>query len=356
MANCHELFQHYNRAIKLSDEKRVILIDVRDSLRKRMKGNYIQFSSLERKNLELEFQSQGSFVMDTIIKPLNDDFDLDDGVYFHGRLSDRERPSPQVFHNWVIRAIDKDNEYESVKDKSTCVRVQYKQGFHIDIPIYYAEKFESPDLAETKKGWLLSNPVEFIVWFEEKTKSGFKKEFLYESVRYAEHFNKWLSDIRNKDCQLRRLVRYMKAWADTKRDEMPSGIIMTILIGENFAVNDRDDLAFRDTLLKVRKYLISNGIKCPRPTTPVGEDLFVGKSESEKQYFMNALNSLIQSANSAIETYNDKEACKEWEKHFGSRFPCHLAKDNITPLIKKEPDLDALKRTAAVSTPWSPRS
>jgi hypothetical protein len=108
--------------------------------------------------------------------------------------------------------------------------------------------------------------------------------------------------------------------------------------------------------LKVRKYLISNGIKCPRPTTPVGEDLFVGKSESEKQYFMNALNSLIQSANSAIETYNDKEACKEWEKHFGSRFPCHLAKENITPLIKKEPDLDALKRTAAVSTPWSPRS
>ncbi len=356
MANCHELFQHYNRAIKLSDEKRVILIDVRDSLRKRIKGNYIQFSSLERKNLELEFQSQGSFVMDTIIKPLNDDFDLDDGVYFHGRLSDRERPSPQVFHNWVIRAIDKDNEYESVKDKSTCVRVQYKQGFHIDIPIYYAEKFESPDLAETKKGWLLSNPVEFIVWFEEKTKSGFQKEFLYESIRYAEHFNKWLSDIRKKDCQLRRLVRYMKAWADTKRDEMPSGIIMTILIGENFAVNDRDDLAFRDTLLKVRKYLISNGIKCPRPTTPVGEDLFAGKSESEKQYFMNALNSLIQSANSAIEAYNDKEACKEWEKHFGSRFPCHLAKENITPLIKKEPDLDALKRTAAVSTPWSPRS
>jgi len=285
MANCHDLFQHFNCAIKLTDEKRVILMNVRDSLRKRMEGNYMQFPSQEKMNLELEFQSQGSFVMDTIIKPLNDDFDLDDGVYFHGRLSEKERPAPQIFHNWVIRAIDKDNDYENIKDKPTCIRVKYKQGFHIDIPIYYAEKFDSPDLADTKKGWLLSNPVEFIAWFEEKTKSGFQKEFFYESVKYAEQFNKWLSDIRKKDCQLRRLVRYMKAWGDLKRNEMPSGIIMTIIVGENFAINDRDDIAIRDTLLKVRNYLLSNGFKCPRPTTPAGEDLFAEKSESEKQYF-----------------------------------------------------------------------
>jgi len=352
MANCHELFQHYNRAIKLTDEKRITLVSVRDSLRKRMKTNYFQIASLERKNLEIEFQSQGSFVMDTIIKPLNDDFDLDDGVYFYGGLSERDRPAPQVFHNWVIRAIDKDNDYENVKDKSTCVRVQYKQGFHIDIPIYYADNFDSPDLAETKKGWLLSNPVEFIVWFEGKTKSGFQKEFIYEYVKYPEPYEKWLSDIRKNDCQIRRMVRYMKAWADLKRNEMPSGIIMTILVGENFAIDDRDDIALRDTLLNIRNYLLSNGFKCPRPTTPIGEDLFAEKSESDKQFFINALNSLIQSANNAVTVTNEKDACKEWEKHFGTRFPCHMVKEIIPPIIRKEPNLDALKRTAVVSTPW----
>ena len=111
MANCHNLFQHFNGAIKLTDEKRATLINVRDSLRKRMKGNYMQFSTQERRNLDLEFQSQGSFVMDTIIKPINEDYDIDDGVYFNGKLSDNERPVPQVFHNWVVRAPAKNGGY-----------------------------------------------------------------------------------------------------------------------------------------------------------------------------------------------------------------------------------------------------
>lgn len=351
MANTHVLFQHFNGAIKLTEEKRNSLIEFRDSLRRRMKTNYLQIPFHERANLDLDFQSQGSFVMDTIIKPLNDDFDLDDGVYFQGPIPEKERPKPQVFHDWVIRAIDKDSAYEKVHDKPTCVRVHYKQGFHIDLPIYYAEDFSSPYLAETKRGWLLSNPVEFIAWFEEKTQSGFQKAFLYEAVKYAEPYQKWLTDIRKKDSQLRRLVRYMKAWADVKRSEMPCGIIMTILVAENFAINERDDVAFRDTLINIRYYLQTNGFACPRPTTPVGEDLFKGTSEKDKQYFMNALNSLIDSANQAINAGNEKDASKHWEKHFGNRFPSHLAK----AAEAKEPNIDSLKRTAAASTPWFPK-
>jgi hypothetical protein len=356
MANSNELFHHFNRIIKLTDEKRALLIEVRNSLRKRMKQNYQLIPIEERKKLELDFQSQGSFVMDTIITPLNDDYDLDDGVYFQGNSPEHGRPTPQTFHNWVIKAVDRDNDYEEVKDKHACVRVMYKKGFHIDIPIYYADNYDSPDLADTKAGWVLSNPVEFIAWFEEKTNSGFRKEFLYESVRYAEPYEKWLSDIRKKDCQLRRLVRYMKAWADLKRNEMPCGIVMTILVANNFAVNDRDDIAFRDTLINIRKYLLFNGVKCPRPTTPVGEDLLASTIEKDKKYFMNALNVLIEAANSAILTVSEKDACREWEKHFGTRFPCHLAKDNVLPSVKKEPNLDALKRTAAISTPWCPKN
>lgn len=355
MANSHYIFQNYNNVIRLTDDKRNLLIQVRDSLRKRMNTNYMLIPVADRKQIEMYFQSQGSFVMDTIIKPYKDDFDLDDGVYFQGGLSENERPKPQVFHDWVIRAVDKDNDYEQVKDKATCVRVQYKLGFHIDIPIYYADNFECPDLAETNKGWLLSNPVEFIAWFEEKTKSGFQKAFIYESLKYAEPYEKWLSDMRKADCQLRRLVRYMKAWGDLKRSEMPCGIIMTILVANNFAVDVRDDIAFRDTLINIRTYLKGNGFKCPRPTSPANEDLFASTSQKDKEYFMNALNALITSANTAISAESEKEACKEWEKHFGSRFPCHLAKE-LPPVVKREPNIDSLKRTASVSTPWSPNN
>lgn len=355
MPNSHFLFQHFNSAIKLGDEKRDFLIKFRDSLRKRINFNYQQISTAERKEIQLNFQTQGSFIMDTIIKPIIEDFDLDDGIYFSGGLSENERPKPQVFHDWVICAVGKDNEYEEVKDKAACVRVQYKMGFHIDIPIYYADSYDSPYLAETKKGWILSNPVEFIAWFEEKTKSGFKKAFIYESLTYAEPYQKWLTDIRKVDCQLRRLVRYMKAWADFIKKEMPCGIIMTILTAKNFAVDERDDIAFRDTLISIRSYLNRNGFQCPRPTSPVGEDLFAETSQADKDFFMNALNALIVSANKAIDTDNEKNACKEWEKHFGSRFPCHLAKDTSKSIVNQQRNLDSLISTV-VHKPWSPRS
>jgi len=350
MANCHEAFQDYNEKIKLSDEKRTILISVRESLRGRMKLNFQKIPGNERRNLGLDFQSQGSFVMDTIIRPINDDYDLDDGVYFHDGLSRGERTDPKVFHDWVVRAVDTHNEYEKVIDKPTCIRVQYKQGFHIDLPVYYADDFDSPDLGHLQKGWILSNPIEFIAWFEEKTKSGFDKKFIYESVRSHELFDKWFLDMRKQDCQLRRLVRYLKAWGDLKRKEMPAGIIMTVLAANTFSVHQRDDVALRNTLINIREYLERNGIKCPRPTTPKGEDLFESATEEDKKYFMAALKGFISSANMAIETTSDQVARTEWRSHLGERFR-GMSNDFIT---KTTPNIAALQRTASRSTPWLP--
>ncbi len=152
MANTNKQFRLFNDAIRLTDDKRKILIAVRDSLRQRIKSGFVVFIPLDQSNGHtLDFQSQGSFIMDTIIWPLNDDFDLDDGVYFQGTLPDVNRPAPQTFHDWIILAIDKNNGIEEIIDKPTCVRVKYKQGFHIDIPIYYADNYECPDLADSRK-------------------------------------------------------------------------------------------------------------------------------------------------------------------------------------------------------------
>ncbi|MBL7743132.1 MAG: hypothetical protein JNN00_06605 [Chitinophagaceae bacterium] len=350
MANCNHLFHHYNAAIRLTDDKRQTLIRERDSLRQRMNNGFNMLSYEQKNGHLLEFYSQGSFVMDTIIAPLNDDFDLDDGVYFRGHLNERQRPEPQFFHDLVIKAITAPDDFKKIEDKETCVRVSSKDGFHIDLPIYYAEKNDCPDLAHIISGWILSNPIEFIEWFEIHAKSGFDKAFLYETRLYADKYAKWQEDIRKQDCQLRRIVRYMKAWADLRKGEMPCGIIMTILATENYSEDANDDFAFKNTLIKVRAYLQRNGIRCPRPTTPKGEDLFASTSDTKKQYFMSALNTLIESAEKAIAATNEKSACLEWQKHLGARFPCYLAKDMS---MQKEPSDAALKRIAAVSMPWS---
>ncbi len=337
MANSHNLFQIYNSAIKLPNSERELLMQARNSLRKRMQDVYHRFSETEKKTHTIEFQTQGSFVMDTIIKPHNgEEFDLDDGVYFQGNLAEEQRVDTKVFHNLILKAIDRNNEIEEISDKNTCVRVKYVKNylnknlnFHIDIPIYYAEEMVTPELAHKMEGWVESSPVEFIAWFEEKAKSGFQKAYLLESVRYAEPYEKWLSDIRKKDCQLRRIVRYLKSWADLKRQEMPCGIIMSILAANNYVENERDDIALRDTLTAINRDLEANNFTCYRPTPKRGEDLFAKTPQVEKEYFKKALEGFVVSANQALNNQNSKEACLKWQKHLGNRFPCHLAKDEI---------------------------
>lgn len=341
MANCNTLFVEFNKEIRLNSDRRVQLRERRNDLRKRIKGGYENVKLLQTIDEEIEFQSQGSYVMDTIINPCleDDEYDLDDGVYFIGHRADRQRPEPDAFHSFIIESIktgQSPNTIEQIVDKDTCVRVKYKGNngdfnYHIDIPIYYAINVKEPDLADKKDGWHVSNPIEFIVWFENKINSGFKAEFILESRMYSDEYDKWLNDVRKKDHQLRRVVRYLKAWGDNCKCEMPPGIVMTILAASdgNYKKDERDDVSLRDTLVNIKSWLERNGFTCPRPTTPVGEDLFKNYSTERKEAFKNELESFIESANQAIATSNQKDACPKWQKHLGNRFPCHLAKDEI---------------------------
>ncbi len=354
MANCDNLFQQFNSTIRLSDEKRTLLRTVRDELRSRMQmrsTSYIQLveSADQREVIQqhhLEHKSQGSYVMDTIITPKDDDFDLDDGAYFIGSLNKESRPDAKLFHEWVAYAVGEDEQYGVVKDKDTCVRVEYKEEkFHIDLPIYYTENYECPELAHKNEKWPLSNPSEFIEWFENKIDSGFQKGFIYEERLFSQ-YQKWQEDVRKDEVQLRRIVRYLKAWGDNLRGEMPPGIVMTILAAENYKSNEREDVALRDTLKQIRAYLEGNGFKCPRPTTPKDEDLFENYGADRKNYFKKELDKFIDSANQAVSSQDLKEASQKWRDHLGNRFPVPT---EPIPVDRKE----ALRQVAVKSPQWT---
>jgi hypothetical protein len=127
------------------------------------------------------------------------------------------------------------------------------------------------------------------------------------------------------------VVRYLKAWGDNLKGDMPPGVVMTILAGSNnnYAPDDRDDICLRNNLENIKNWLSQNGFRCPRPTTPKGDDLFIGYSQTKKDYFKKALESFALSADQALQSTNQKEACLKWQKHLGNRFPCQLAKDEI---------------------------
>lgn len=326
MANTHGLFQDYNKKIRLSEPKRDKLVLVRDNLRARITNGYNVFRLTLPNAHKIEFQTQGSFIMDTLIAPIHDDYDLDDGVYFIGSLSKDQRPEPAEFHKYIIMAIDKGyDDIEKIIDKATCVRVIYKEGFHVDIPIYYADNLEHPDLANKEDWWILSNPIEFIAWFEDKIQSGFKKGFLLEAALYDD-YRRWITDSRKIDHQLRRIVRYLKGWGDLRREEMPCGLIMTILATNNYYQHERDDIALKETLINIQSALHRNFI-CERPTTPQGEDLL--KSYKNKESFLKYLSQFIENAKKALEEPNQKTACTYWQKSLGDRFSCENAINNI---------------------------
>jgi hypothetical protein len=339
MANCHQSFSEFNQVIRLTENRRNTLMVARDNLR-----NRVQLSFESKRNelpsvTELQFQTQGSFVMDTIINPIEEEYDLDDGIYFIGHLPRAARPKPKKFHDFVLYSIlNWNSQVEEVRDKDTCIRVRYKGGyelllekklidriqnrFHIDLPIYYTTTKRSPDLAHLKNDWMTSDPIAFINWFEGKVNSGFKEAFLYEKKTFLAEYRQWRDRIRQEDAQLRRLVRYLKAWADfqrTLRNEMPCGIILTILVADNFVISERDDVALQGTLAKILAKL-EEDFCCFRPTPPTSDDLF--KGYEHKEIFMTQLRAFTTSARHAINETNPKRACGKWHIHFGNRFSC----------------------------------
>ena len=95
--------------------------------------------------------------METLLNPIKDDdglavYDLDDGVYFIGDV--KERMSVSTYHNRVVSAVDGHTQTPP-ENKSTCVRVHYADGHHIDLPIYFQEPNNSPRLAHLSKGWMI---------------------------------------------------------------------------------------------------------------------------------------------------------------------------------------------------------
>ncbi|MBS1570556.1 MAG: hypothetical protein JST45_14095 [Bacteroidetes bacterium] len=314
MANCDYEFRKFNGVIRLTDARRAALRASRNAIRDTILNRFEANGVPTRPT----FRSQGSLVMDTIINPLGEnEFDLDLGVYFIGDLAPEDRPAPEAFHAAIFAAVkDQTNE---VVDKDTCVRVRYVRQFHVDLPIYY-RSYTHPELAHKKEGWIWSNPLEFIEWFEGHTRSGFRIDYLVQEALRPD-YDKWKEDMRKSDDQLRRMVRYAKAWADDQgKDDMPAGVCLTILVTNNLVRDTNDDAAFLRTMQRMLDALDLR-FECLRPTTPKGEDLFANYTDEKRQNFMVRLRALVADGERAINANLNHESCALWRKHLGNRFP-----------------------------------
>ncbi|TXE07905.1 hypothetical protein ES711_10775 [Gelidibacter salicanalis] len=327
MADLHSTFTEFDGTIRLPSQKKDTLRGSRNSIRKDIKKYFDE----KRDKHTVSFKGQGSYMMNTTIKPISSEYDLDDGVYIFGKEEDR--PNVQTAHNWIFNAVKNRTSSESL-DKNTCVRVIYKSDYHVDLPIYYktdnsndeyALDDEIPELAHLSKGWIQSDPYAFKKWFDEQAKSR---------------------------SQLKRIVRYLKAWSDKKQNDnfslrFPSGMVFTILASNYLVENERDDISLLETLKSIQSNIDNTrfnfaSYECFRPTVDKNENLLDRYSaDTTKSNFLNALDSFIKSGEQAIELQSKKDACAKWQKHLGNRFPClsiNEDKSNSSARVFSSPD------------------
>ncbi|WP_435416046.1 CBASS cGAMP synthase [Polaribacter aestuariivivens] len=316
MANCNKLFLDYDSNLNIPKKKKDKLKDSKEVLRERIR-KYFKDNHPEYKP---EFYIQGSYKMGTTILTKDNECDLDDGVYFRREVD----ITATTLQKWVKDALDGATN-SPVQHRSKCLRVIYQGDYHIDFPVYiFPKDADAPSLAVKNNGFEESDPKEVVLWYEaEKTKNS----------------------------QLNRLVKYLKGWGDHKRNKMPSGLAMTILATENIQINDRDDVALKDTLVKIEEKLNDN-FECIVPATP-GDDLFESYEDSRKNNFLNNLSDFIKDAKSALDNEpNQLKASKLWRKHLGQNFP--FGEDEDTDA--KEAALKAISQNVLAGTAYTQSS
>lgn len=299
MANLQSEFKTFHDQIALTAGKKESLRKSRDAIRDRIRR---YFRDTIKVNVP-KFRGQGSYAMGTTVNPLDGEFDIDDGVYLqHLDESDNsEWPTPQTVHRWLVNATDGHTKEKPI-DKHTCIRVRYAGKYHVDLPSYAKLNSEYLMAEKGTKGWHLSDPLALTNWF--------------------------IDHIKEKDEQLRKIVRYLKAWDDFqsgRRGKMPSGLILTVLAVQNFCPNERDDVALADTANAIANAV--NPIFCVYNPVDYTEELTARLTDAQKDRFQTAISALASDATGAIDTNDQAEASKLWRKQLGDRFPA-VEKEN----------------------------
>jgi len=284
MANLDYLFQKFNKELTITDTKKSKMMASRENLRKKIKKHFED----NHEDYSPKFFIQGSYKLKTIIRTEDDSCDLDDGVYFK---SNPNNVTGTTLQKWVKEAVDGTTD-ATPTHKKKCIRVDYMAGYNIDLPImvFDEDKDAHPYLAVKNADFQLDDPKEFVDYFNKK-----------------------------KTDQMVRIIKYLKAWCDHKREDMPSGLSMTVLALNHYIENQRDDIALQYILIEIENEL-KRDFKCIMPTTPK-DDLFADYSETKKNNFMNNLRSFIEDAKKAIAEPNHLKSSNIWQKHLGDRFP-----------------------------------
>jgi hypothetical protein len=201
------------------------------------------------------FHSQGSYAMRTMVQHAENDYDIDDGVYFDKeklvRAQGGEMSGLQA-RQMICDALQDRRFNKQPEVRPNCVRVYYDQGYHVDVPAYRRIAQIDPwtnteknkyELASTE--WKQSDAREVTTWFHQQN------ETLSPDADGTEGAG-----------QFCRIVRLLKAFARSRvswKQSIGTGFMITKLVSEQFFPSEgRDDNSLRETMKRIQSRLVTN--------------------------------------------------------------------------------------------------
>jgi hypothetical protein len=309
MFDCHEdVLAHHDEKVTLPQSHRITMGERRDANRDRLTRGLKDMN----KPAPLEFKSQGSYAMKTMVQHPEKKYDIDEGVYFakEDLVGERGTEITALQARQMVRDALDDGSFKTPPEvRNNCVRVYYEAGYHVDVPVYRRVTTEDASGNETyqyelaSRDWKRSDARKVTDWFEKE--------------------NNEKSPDTDNGRQLRRITRQIKKYARSRYswgNQILSGFGITKLVTERFCGNaDREDKALHDTMKAIRDRLTGSLIVA-HPVTP-NETITKGDDDAMARFLRDRLTEAVDNLAPLFEPDCAREtALKCWDKVFNTTF------------------------------------
>lgn len=333
MADIQKQIVEFDKNIRLSFEtEEKVLSEKREIILGKLRDKFAAMRADGEEVPTFTDFNQGSYQMDTGIRPAQGDYDIDVGLCFNCAKADYPNPVDLK----ILAADVLENHTELGTDiRKSCVTVKYKvdgeQEFHVDLAIYAYDDPKSDTkrlfLAKGQRGsgeehrwWEESDPRGLIDWVKDRFQGAQREQFL-------------------------RVIRALKRWKTEKfktdGQNAPSGIGLTVAAGQWFQPQVHSDAETSKTYsddLKAMRALVDTMVthfhqvdtkedgtplyrlEVPVPVAP-GLDIFKKMTGGQMTTFRERLIQLRDRLDAVTIEPDSVRACQLMRQDFGEEFP-----------------------------------
>jgi len=309
MFNCSkEITGYHDDRVTLPQSERSEMRDRRNSNRDRVKNGLKKNGDPAAE----EFVSQGSYAMKTMVQHKDNDYDIDDGVYFAKEdLKGSQGADKTAFdaRQMVRDAVDDGGFKTPPAVRKNCVRVFYEKGYHVDLPVYrrvaemdlWGNTKEYFELASSD--WTRSDARDVTSWFDQENRSQSPDETNGRQLR-----------------RVTRLIKKLSQSRDSWKGKIGSGFMISKLVTEKYAKDqNREDSSLYDTMKAIRDRL-ENDLVVEHPVTP-DSTITSGDADPKAKFLKEKLTDALTDLDILFESDCTREkAMQAWDKVFNTTY------------------------------------